>query len=268
MNNHDNAIGVFDSGVGGLTVASAIKKLLPDESIIYFGDTTHLPYGDKSVESVRQFSRGIADFLLDQKVKVIVMACNTASANAFQSVKEHVKGQAIVINVVDPVVDEIASNSIFRRIGVIGTKGTIASRAYETKLKERRPDIDVRSMATPLFVPMIEEGFIYDDISNAIIRAYLSKDEMNGINAMILGCTHYPIIRNQINKYFNFNVEVFDSAQIVASHVRNVLKENDLLSTSPATYQFHVSDFTAYFEAIAKMFFEETIKLQKADIWN
>ena len=264
----EQPIGIFDSGVGGLTVAHAIKQILPGESLIYFGDTAHLPYGDKSEESIRFYSAKITEFLLEHKAKLVLIACNSASASAYETLKKDFGGKTILLDVIDPVVDYISTRK-FNKIGVIGTKRTISSGTYEQKVLEKSPATSIVSMATPLFVPMIEEGFIFDDISNAIIRTYLSNESLADIKALILGCTHYPIIRNQISKYFNFNVEVLDSARIVSAALREVLDKNGLINdTGIVKDQFFVSDFTDYFEKIARMFFEGEINLQKADIWN
>lgn len=261
-------IGIFDSGVGGLTVAHAIKQILPGESLIYFGDTAHLPYGDKSAESIRNYSQRITEFLLEHDSKVIVIACNSASASAFDSLKGKFGKTTILIDVIDPVVDYLSTRN-FNKIGVIGTKRTISSGTYELKIKEKSPSTQVISMATPLIVPMIEEGFIFDDISNAIIRTYLSSESLDGIQALILGCTHYPIIKNQISKFFNFNVEVVDSARVVSMILRQTLEKNNLLNDSGKVKdQFFISDYTTYFEKIARMFFEGEINLKKADIWG
>ncbi len=264
----EQPIGIFDSGVGGLTVAHAIKQILPGESLIYFGDTAHLPYGDKSEEAIRFYSGKITEFLLDHKAKVVLIACNSASASAFDFLKEKFADKTILLDVIDPVVDYISTRN-FKKIGVIGTKRTISSGTYEQKVTEKSPGTSIVSLATPLFVPMIEEGFIFDDISNAIIRTYLSDKSLAGIQALILGCTHYPIIRNQISKFFNFNVEVVDSARIVSAILREVLEKNNLLNDSEIVKdQFFISDYTDYFEKIARMFFEGEINLSKADIWN
>jgi glutamate racemase len=265
---NNQPIGIFDSGVGGLTVAHAIKQILPGENLIYFGDTAHLPYGDKSEEAIRNYSQRITEFLLGHNSKVVLIACNSASASAFESLKKEFHDKAIIIDVIDPVVDHMATRS-FRKIGVIGTKRTISSGTYEKKLMETSPGASIVSMATPLLVPMIEEGFIFDDISNAIIRTYLSHESLAGIEALILGCTHYPIIKNQISKFFNFNVEVIDSARIVAMILRDTLEKHNLLNDSgKVTDQFFVSDYTTYFEKISRMFFEGEINLKKADIWK
>ena len=293
-------IGIFDSGVGGLTVAHALHTLLPNEQLVYFGDTAHLPYGDKSRESIVQYSLGIADFLLEQKCKVILIACNSASSNAFDEVKAHVGDRAVVMNVIDPVVNHVCVNAgsildtededpgsvvdKLHTIGIIGTKATIDSGTYERKIKETledlladsneissvsHPGLNVSSMATPLFVPMIEEGFVFDDISNAIIRSYLSRKEMVGIGSLILGCTHYPIIRNQISRFLNFEVNVLDTARIVALSVQEFLDDRELLTTKRGgENQFYISDHTPYFEVIANMFFNESIKLEKRNIWK
>jgi len=264
----EQPIGIFDSGVGGLTVAHAIKQILPGESLVYFGDTAHLPYGDKSAESIRYYSGKITEFLLDHNSKVVLVACNSASASAFDTLRNEFSERTILIDVIDPVVDYISTRN-FRKIGVIGTKRTISSGTYDMKIREKAPGTNVVSMATPLLVPMIEEGFIFDDISNAIIRSYLSNDTLSGIDALILGCTHYPIIRNQISKFFNFNVEVIDSARIVSLILRETLEKNNLLNDSGIFKdQFFISDYTSYFEKIARMFFEGEINLKKADIWN
>jgi glutamate racemase len=264
----EQPIGIFDSGVGGLTVAHAIKQILPGESLVYFGDTAHLPYGDKSAESIRYYSGKITEFLLDHNAKVVLVACNSASASAFDTLKKEFQDRTILIDVIDPIVDYMSTRD-FRKIGIIGTKRTISSGTYDQKLKEKAPHTSVVSMATPLLVPMIEEGFIFDDISNAIIRTYLSNDMLSGIQALILGCTHYPIIRNQISKFFNFNVEVVDSARIVSLVLRETLEKNSLLNDSAKVQdQFFISDYTSYFEKIARMFFEGEINLKKADIWS
>jgi len=261
-------VGIFDSGVGGLTLVHAIKQILPGESLVYFGDTAHLPYGDKSAESIKIYSRRITEFLLDHNSKVVLVACNSASASAFDTLEQEFGEKVILINVIDPVVEYLVTRN-FHKVGIIGTKRTISSGTYETKLKERSPSTIVISMATPLLVPMIEEGFIYDDISNAIIRTYLSDKSIDSIEALILGCTHYPIIKNQISRFFNFNVEVIDSARIVAGELRDILERNNLLNDSGRVKdKFFVSDFTTYFEKIARMFFEGEINLIKADIWS
>lgn len=264
----ENPIGLFDSGVGGLTVAHAIKQIMPQESLIYFGDTAHLPYGDKSAEAIRQYSEKITGFLLEQSAKAVLVACNSASASAFGYLKDKFGNRTILMDVISPVIDYIASRG-YKKVGVIGTKRTISSGVYSHLLKEKSPGTKVVSIATPLLVPMIEEGFIYDDVSSQIIRAYLSNESFRGIEAIILGCTHYPIIRNQISRFFDFNVEVVDSSIIVSEAVREILDNHGLLSgRQKGTDTFFVSDYTDYFAKIARMFFGKEIKLIKSDIWK
>jgi len=264
----EQPIGIFDSGVGGLTVAHAIKQILPGENLVYFGDTAHLPYGDKSAEAIKYYSGRITEFLLSHNSKVVLVACNSASASAFDTLKEEFENRTLLVDVIDPVVDYLGTRN-FKKIGVIGTKRTISSGTYELKISKRSPETTVVTLSTPLLVPMIEEGFIFDDISNAVIRTYLSDKLLAGIEALILGCTHYPIIKNQINKFFNFNVEIIDSAKIVAGMLRDILEKNNLINTKENVKDlFFVSDYTIYFEKIARMFFEKDINLEKADIWN
>ncbi|MDT8432075.1 MAG: glutamate racemase [Bacteroidales bacterium] len=269
MTVREQPIGLFDSGVGGLTVAHAISAILPNEQLLYYGDTAHLPYGDKSKETIVGYSVGIADFLLENGCKVILIACNSASANAFREVKAHVGDRAVVLNVVDPVVAYVAGMSEARQVGVIGTKATIESKSYQDAILAHDPSRTISSLATPLFVPMIEEGFVFDDISNAIIRSYLSRRELDDIDTLILGCTHYPIIRNQISRYYNFRVNVIDSARIVAEYLQEYLRSHDLLAPARSgENKFFVSDHTPSFGTIANMFFNEKIHLEKKSIWN
>ena len=166
-------IGIFDSGIGGLTVANAIRKILPNEQLIYFGDTAHMPYGDKSPEAVKFYSLKIAKFLLDKKCKMIVIACNTASAHAFHELVHFLGERIPIINVIDPVVDLMVQKGNAQKIGVIGTKSTIRSDIYAKKFKAANPDIQVSSLATPLLAPMIEEGFFNNNISKTVINSYL-----------------------------------------------------------------------------------------------
>jgi glutamate racemase len=265
----EQPVGIFDSGVGGLTVANAIRQVLPDENLIYFGDTAHLPYGDKSKETINYYSGKIAEYLISLGCKMIVIACNSASAVAYESIIELVNNRAIVIDVINPVIDFVVNNLYAKKVGVIGTKATINSGTYIKKISGLNNDIKVASLPTPLFVPMIEEGFIFDDISNAIIRAYLSKNELKDIDALILGCTHYPIIKNQINKFYNFKVEVVDSSKIVANYVRNILTERSLLNkNNKINNKFFISDYTDYFKEISRLFFEEEIEIERLNLWS
>lgn len=263
-------IGIFDSGVGGLTVANAIRNILPKENLIYYGDTSHLPYGDKSPETIRHYSSGITEFLLQQDCKVIVIACNSASANAYNQVCEIAGKKSVpVLNVIDPVVDYVVKQGD-KHIGIIGTKSTINSKTYPDKIQSKKQGVLVSSLATPLFVPMIEEGFIFDDISNAIIRTYLSRHEIAGVKSLILGCTHYPIIKNQISKFFDFSVDVIDSSKIVAGALQELINANGMENKNPEHpfQKFYVSDITQSFRVISRMFFEQDVDLELNNIWD
>ena len=257
-----NPIGIFDSGIGGLTVGHQITKLMPNERIVYFGDTKHLPYGDKSAEAIKTYSKNITQFLLEHKCKMIVIACNTASALAFKEVKECCKNLAIPINVIDPVVN-FASNFAHKTVGIIGTKNTISSDVYAIKIKNKNALVNVSSLATPLLVPMIEEGFYKHKISSTIIASYLENKVLNNIDHLILGCTHYPLIEEEIHNYLGAKVQIINSAKIVSQFIKKSLIEKNFLATSKnkTAHQFFVSDYTDSFEQSAHYFFGERISL-------
>lgn len=262
-------IGVFDSGIGGLTVAHAIKKRLPEESLIYFGDTAHLPYGDKSEAAVQAYSIKIADVLLKKNCKAIVIACNSASSAAYELLKEYVGSKAVVVNVIDPMIRYVAQHYLENRIGLIGTRRTIDSGVYQQKVSALDRHIELKSLATPLLVPMIEEGFFNNKISHEIIEAYLGHKELQDIKAIILGCTHYPLIRNQVQAYYNNKVQVLDSSDITAAYLEEELHAKSLLAEQSGQDDlFLVSDFTESFEASTKMFFRERVELIKYALWE
>lgn len=265
----ESPIGIFDSGIGGLTVAHAISKLLPHESIVYFGDTAHLPYGDKSEASIQAYSIKIADVLLKKGCKVIVIACNSASSAAYELLKEYVRRDAEIINVIDPMVDLVLSQFANKKVGLIGTRRTIQSGIYARKINEANKNISLASLPTPLLVPMIEEGFFNNKISHDIIEKYLTDSILNNIDALILGCTHYPLIKNEISSLYPKSVTLLDSSEVVAQALKNYLTANGLLSkTAFPEHQFLVSDYTDSFEASTRIFFREEVHLQKHLLWN
>lgn len=267
--NASDPIGIFDSGIGGLTVANAIQKVLPNESLIYFGDTAHLPYGDKSPDSIKYYGIRIAQFLLEKKCKMIVIACNTASALAYDTVKDFVCDKVAVINVIDPVVDSIISNKKIRKVGVIGTKGTIKSDIYPKRIKAKNKSIEVASLATPLLAPMVEEGFFNNKISRSIIASYLSSRKLSRIDSLILACTHYPLIRSEVDDYYKKKIDIIDTAGVVANSVKNVLQEKNLVSKNKKPkHHFFVSDFTKSFEESTRFFFKSKIHLEKINFWK
>ncbi len=262
------SIGIFDSGIGGLTVANAIFKRFPNEKIIYFGDTAHLPYGDKSADSIRFYSLKICKFLLEQNCKMIVIACNSASSAAYDTLLEFFEGNALFVNVVDPLVHSVSYKG-FSKVGVIATKATIRSDIYRRKLKTIDPDLEVVQLATPLFAPMIEEGFHNNQLSTEIIKNYLSHEMLNGIDALLLACTHYPLIKDSIDQFFEGKIEIFDSTDVVADVVEEKLNKSSLNSEKlQGTHEFYVSEFTESFAETTKVFCNKELELIEKAIWT
>ncbi|MEY4926266.1 MAG: hypothetical protein RI894_702 [Bacteroidota bacterium] len=284
MQKKQNTIGVFDSGIGGLTVARTIASHLPNESLVYFGDTAHLPYGDKSADAIRFFSLKIAKFLLDKGCKCIVVACNSATSTSINVLQEFFGDKVPIIGTVEPLTEYISqqlsqqlsqqpSQSIterrFKKIGIIGTKATIGSGMYEKSLHAKQHTLEVVSLATPLLVPMIEEGFFQNNISKTIIHNYLENSYLQNIDTLLLACTHYPLIRKEIEAYYKGAVKVFDSNMPVALEVERVLRESDSLSDlKSAPHRFFVSDYTESFAETTRLFWgEETVHLEKCAIF-
>ncbi|MBC3538625.1 glutamate racemase [Rufibacter sediminis] len=262
-------IGVFDSGIGGLTVAKAIKAALPEEQLVYFGDTAHLPYGDKSTAAIQAYSVKICDLLIKQNCKIILIACNSASAAAYELVREYVGSKALVLNVIDPVVHYVGERFAQRTVGLIGTKQTVNSNVYKKKIDDLNAGVQLKSVATPLLAPMIEEGFFNNTISESVIQTYLSDPALDGIEALILGCTHYPLIKEQITAYYGGRVKVLDASELVARHVANVLTQAGIASLKlPGEPHFYVSDYTVSFEASTQLFFQQKVNLKHYPLWE
>lgn len=250
----DAPIGVFDSGVGGLTVAREIMRQIPKERIIYFGDTARVPYGNKSKETVTKFSRQIVRFLQGQNVKAIVVACNTASAYALDEIEKEI--DIPIIGVVKPGAKVAAESTGNGKIGVIGTEGTIGSRIYDTYIKEINPDITVIGKACPLFVPLVEEGLWQDPVTDEIAARYLSGLIDSGIDTLILGCTHYPMIRSTVGKMMGEKVTLVNPAYETARELKELLRTENLLSEEKQglgsnCYRFYVSDMADKFQTFA-----------------
>ncbi|RRQ46808.1 glutamate racemase [Chryseobacterium sp. SC28] len=256
-------IGIFDSGVGGLTVAKEIKRLLPNEDLIYFGDTKHLPYGEKSREAIVGYSTKITQFLLDKNCKAIVVACNSATANALHEVQDLVAERVPVIDVINPVAEKVAYE-IHNNVGVIATKATVNSGLYKKSIRKHNKFIKVDELATPLLVPAIEEGFKNHPITHSIIYNYLSNNKLKNIETLILGCTHYPLLIDEIKQYYGNRVRVIDSPNIVAHQLKMILDKHHLLNEEPhqPTYHFYLSDITKNFEKTSKKFFGKAIDLE------
>lgn len=262
-------IGIFDSGIGGLTLAQAITELMPQENIIYFGDTAHLPYGDKSATAIQAYSVKICNLLLEKNCKLILIACNSASAAAYDLVKAYVGTKAKVVNVIDPVIAYLDQNWEGKTLGLIGTKQTVNSGIYANKAAALGKHIRIQSLATPLLAPMIEEGFFSNSISEHIIKEYLAQPALKGIDGLILGCTHYPLIKAQIDAYYQGSIPVIDTSILVAEEIKRLLKAEDMLHEgAESTRQFYVSDYTDSFEKSTQIFFGEKIKLTQYPIWD
>lgn len=261
-------IGVFDSGIGGLTVTKALLEKLPYESVIYFGDTAHLPYGDKSRATIQSYCLNIVDILLERECKLILVACGTASAAAFEAIKTHVDGRALLMNVIDPVVEYLHDNHVSDDIGLIATRFTVNSDVYKKKLEALAFSGSFNALAAPLLVPIIEEGFSAHQIADLVLAEYLAHPKLQNIDALVLGCTHYPVIKKSIVDFYSKanrpDVDIIEVSHIVAETVKNVLTANNLLSNSSrfGTHKFYVSDYTDAFANMAKMFFGEDIKLE------
>ena len=262
-----NPIGIFDSGIGGLTIAHAIKNKLPNESLIYFGDTKHLPYGEKSEQAIKDYSLKIAEFLKKNYCKAIIIACNSASSTAYYHIKKNINSIPIY-NVIDPIVSFISKKYFNKKIGVIGTKATIQSGIYENKILEKNSSLSVASLETPLLAPMIEEGFFNQEISSTIIKNYLNDKKLDKIDILVLACTHYPLIQNEIISFYN-KIDVIDSSKIIADYIHEELYKSKILNqANKAKFNFIISNFTESFSKSANVFFKENISLEEIDIWK
>ncbi len=265
----EQPIGIFDSGIGGLTVAKAIHQQLPNESLIYFGDTAHTPWGSQSATAIAHYAQRISETLLAQKCKVIVVACNTASAAAFDAVRYVVKDKALLFNVIDPVINHVTANHQNKKIGLIGTKQTIKSKAYANRLYERTDKIELSSLATPVLVSLIEDGLLDTNATQEIISHYLTHPSLQNISSLILGCTHYPLIKQKVINFFNNEVEVLDSAELIAGVINQELKNHNLHNTSKQpTLDFYVSHDSEFFNHTAQHFFPSNVKLQTYPLWE
>lgn len=252
-------VGVFDSGVGGLTVMREIMRQIPNESIIYFGDTARVPYGNKSKETVTRFSRQIVHFLKSHQVKTIVVACNTASAYALDELEKEC--DIPIMGVVKPGAKAAVEATRNGKIGVIATEATIGSGIYSHYIKELKSSATIYGKACPLFVPLVEEGLWEDPVTEEIARRYLAELIDNDIDTLILGCTHYPLIRSTVRKVIGEQVTLVNPAYETAIELRKVLADNGLLREAAPKlgenqYQFYVSDMAEKF----KMFANSIIK--------
>lgn len=254
----DLPIGVFDSGVGGLTVMHALADALPDEHLLYLGDTARVPYGNRGADTVRRYALNATDFLRDRGIKALVVACNTATAYALDALIEHYPEMPI-IGVVRPVADLAIASSVSRHIGVIGTRGTIGSQCYERALEV--PGVRVSATPCPLFVPLAEEGWLDGDVTTAVAREYLHAFAGTDVDTLILGCTHYPLIASSIQRVMNevvgHDVNLLDSGTATAAALKKRLVSSDILRASkgPRRLEFLATDDPATFARTARTFF-------------
>lgn len=263
----DKPIGIFDSGLGGLTVFKEIKKLLPNEDIVYFGDTARVPYGAKSKETVVKFSVQNANFLAGLNVKMIVVACNTSSSFSLPALRR--RCDVPVIGVIEPGAQKAASVTRRMKVGVIGTKATISSGVYEKRIKEIDPEIDVTSVSCPLFVPLVEEGWLKENVTEEIARRYLRPFKGKKIDAIVLGCTHYPLLKSAIRKVLGRGVRLIDSATQTARAVEKITRNKNIDNQrkTKGSYRFYVSDEPELFKKIGSRFLGGKIaNIKKVDI--
>ncbi len=263
MNN--KPIGVFDSGIGGLTVYKALKDKMPHESMIYLGDTARLPYGSKSAGAIIKFSEENARFLLNKKVKLIVIACNSSSSYGVAYLQN--KLDIPVVGVIEPGAEEAVKYSK-GKIGVVGTTATISSKAYEKAIIEKNPDIEIITRDCPLFVPLVEEGWIEHKVTRLVIEEYLLPLKEQGIDSLVLGCTHYPVLKDVISDVIGKDIRLIDSGKATAEKVYSILKSFGWLNNSKkqGEDEFYVSDFPERFRKVGEIFLKRNI--EKVSIAN
>ncbi len=257
---NDNPIGVFDSGIGGLTVVRELLRQLPGESVVYFGDTARLPYGSKSPETVIRFALEDASFLLSRGVKLLVAACNTASSVSMPALREFSPVQ--VVGVIEPGAAAAAGATVSGDVGVMGTEGTIRSGAYQAALRSRTEVRSVAAVPCPLLVPLVEEGWTDHPVTETIVSEYLTPLSSAGIDTLVLGCTHYPLLKPVIARVLGPGVRLVDSAEETAAAVKAILAEDGMLSEAEhGQCSFYVSDIPMRFQEIAQRFLGRSIPL-------
>ncbi len=259
MPDRGDAIGVFDSGVGGLTVAKQVFQQLPAESVIYLGDTARVPYGTKSGDTVRRYANSCAGLLAERGIKLLVVACNTASAHALDHLRSHYA--LPIVGVIEPGARAAAAATRTGRVGVIATEGTIQSRSYDEAIHQFDRDITVHAKSCPLFVPLADEGWVTGQVPQAVAEKYLSDIKAANVDTLVLGCTHYPLLRDVIQSYMGPDVTLVDSAQATARIVKETLEETDLLAHENAMplHQFYASDAPEAFRRVGERFLGQPI---------
>jgi glutamate racemase len=252
-------IGIFDSGVGGLAVARVVKDLLPYESIYYVGDTARLPYGEQTMANIQSYTKAIGKWLLEQHCKVILIACNTATAAAADQLQEQVGPQIPVLNVIDPVIDCVKQKYAGKKIGLIATNYTIQSQVYTQKLQAAQTGIRLKALSAPLLVPMVETNHYQADV----VAQYLSNPQLANIQALILGCTHYWFLKEPIAQYYQHQVALIDGAHLLAKYLQELLETLELASpiyNRPQDF-FVATKLTDHFQLMTKRLFGATVDL-------
>ena len=261
-------IGVFDSGLGGLTAVKQIMKELPKESIVYFGDTGRVPYGSRSEETIIKYSQSDVNFLLSKNVKVIVVACGTVSSVALPFISDSVS--VPLMGVVNAASDAAISATKNGKVGIIGTAGTIKSGAYKRYIERKNKSISTFSKACPLFVPLVEAGHFDTDVAKLVVCEYLEEIKKSGVDTLILGCTHYPLLKKTISEFMGSGVTLIDAGAEVAKCLKRALEDGDMCAEEPDEnqYSYYVSDNVDGFETLGGIFLEQTIcgKVEKIDI--
>ena len=254
-------IGVFDSGLGGLTILKALQKMLPNEQFIYYGDTAHLPYGDKSAEALISYVEAITQFLHHKNCKMVVVACNSATTVIHQA-KNVPFASSQIVEVISPIVNLIANQAKYKNIGIIGTRKTISSGMFNLALQKLNPDLSIEAKATPLLVPLIEDGFLEERVLFPVFNRYFAS--FKACELLIPACTHYPIIYQQIEKYFNYRLKVLHTPKIIAETVKDYLEKEDLISSKKQDEdEFHLSDITDEFIRESELFLGQSVNFQK-----
>ncbi len=247
-------IGLFDSGLGGLTVMRAIHEKCPQESLIYFGDTARVPYGNKSPETIRRYSVENSIFLMEREIKALVIACNTASAYAVKKVRSILN--IPVIDVIEPGAEKAASVTQSKKIAVLGTKGTIQSGAYQEEIHKRVPGAEVMAIPCPLLVPLVEERFLNHPATELILKEYLKPILRSDVDTVLLGCTHYPVLKHLIAKELGKHIHIVDSATTCAERLYEILKKYEIETREQTpSLEFYVSDDPVKFKDIGPSFF-------------
>jgi glutamate racemase len=256
---NEAAIGIFDSGLGGLTVAQQLMQALPHEHLIYLGDTARYPYGNKSAEIVRRYALDDARFLIDKGVKMLVVACNTVSSTAMDALCEHF--DVPIVGVIEPGARQAAAQTRNRKVGVIGTEATIGSGAYTRALKRLVPNVEVYTRACPLFVPLAEEGWVDNEVAERTAAAYLNSLRRSGIDTLLLGCTHYPLLAEVIARVMGKNVTLVDSARTTAAAVAETLRARALARRrGEGSISFFVTDTPDRFVKVGSRFMGQKVE--------